>query len=164
MFNSCMSQCRSHNLKSKLNVSQCKSLKLIFGDDQVETQTESAYNAFVNSFWSAQQRQITPQCIFKPEKPLDVSTSVLISRLTQCPFAVKSGGHSAVPGGSNIAGGITVSFEKMGKNALSADKKIASFQPGHTWFDIYSALEGDNLAVIGGRVSQHEFIFQISDF
>lgn len=58
-----------------------------------------------------------------------------------------------MPGGSNADGGITISFEKMNKIALSSDKKIASFQPGHTWFDIYSALEGDNLAVIGGRVS-----------
>ncbi|KAF1847782.1 FAD-binding domain-containing protein [Cucurbitaria berberidis CBS 394.84] len=131
----------------------CRSLKFIFGDDLVETQTEPTYNAFVNSFWSAQQREITPQCIFKPEKALDVSTTVLISRLTQCPFAAKSGGHSAVPGGSNVDGGITISFEKMSKIALSADKKIASFQPGHTWFDIYTALEAENLAVVGGRVS-----------
>jgi hypothetical protein len=133
-------------------VTACKSLKLLFGDDQLETQSESTYSAFVNDFWSAQQREITPQCIFKPEKALDVSTSILISRLTQCPFAAKSGGHSAVPGGSNIEGGITISFEKLSKIALSADKKTVSFQPGHTWFDIYSALEKDNVAVIGGRV------------
>jgi FAD/FMN-containing dehydrogenase len=77
----------------------------------------------------------------------------LISRLTQCPFAAKSGGHSAVPGGSNVEGGITISFEKLSKITLAADKKAASFQPGHTWFDIYTALEKDNTAVIGGRVS-----------
>jgi hypothetical protein len=52
-------------------------LKLIFGDDQVETQSEAAYNAFVSAFWSAQQREITPACVFKPEKALDVSTSIL---------------------------------------------------------------------------------------
>ncbi|KAH7066736.1 hypothetical protein BKA63DRAFT_126814 [Paraphoma chrysanthemicola] len=131
----------------------CNSLKLIFGDDKLETQSESTYNAFVNNFWSAQQREIVPQCVFKPEQPLDVSTAILISRLTQCPFAAKSGGHSAVPGGSNIAGGITISFEKLSKIALSSDKKIVSFQPGHTWFDIYSALEKDNVTVIGGRVA-----------
>lgn len=102
---------------------------------------------------SAQQREVDPQCVFKPEKPLDVSTSILISRLTQCPFAAKSGGHSAVPGGSNIEGGITISFEKMSKITLSSDKKTVSFQPGNTWFDIYSTLEKDNVAIIGGRVS-----------
>ncbi|KAH7386120.1 hypothetical protein BKA66DRAFT_569421 [Pyrenochaeta sp. MPI-SDFR-AT-0127] len=131
----------------------CNSLKVIFGNDQVDFQSDFTYNTFVNLFWSAQQREITPQCVFKPEKASDVSTSILLSRLTQCPFAVKSGGHSAVPGGSNINGGITISFEKMGRITLSDDKKIASFQPGHTWFDIYTALEKDNITVIGGRVS-----------
>jgi FAD/FMN-containing dehydrogenase len=84
---------------------------------------------------------------------LDVSTSILLSRLTQCPFAVKSGGHSAVPGGSNIEGGITISFEKMSKTIASSDKKSATFEPGQTWFDVYTTLEKQNLAIIGGRVS-----------
>ncbi|CAG5161870.1 uncharacterized protein ALTATR162_LOCUS6113 [Alternaria atra] len=131
----------------------CMSLKLIFGDDQVETQSEPAYTAFLNDFWSAQQVEISPQCVFKPEKALDVSTSILLSRLTQCPFAAKSGGHSAVPGGSNIKGGITISFEKMNKTTPSADRKSVSFQPGQTWYDVYTKLEQYQLTIIGGRVS-----------
>lgn len=136
-----------------LTRSQCKSLDLIFGRDSLESQSESAYTSFIESYWSAQQREIVPRCVFKPSKALDVSIAILIARLTQCPFAAKSGGHSAVPGGSNIEGGITISFEKLGKISLAADKKTASFQPGHTWFDIYTALEKDDVAVIGGRVS-----------
>ncbi|KAJ4321400.1 hypothetical protein N0V94_002937 [Neodidymelliopsis sp. IMI 364377] len=132
---------------------KCNSLKLIFGDSNVESQSETAFSSFVGSYWSGQQREITPRCVFKPAKALDVSTSILISRLTQCPFAAKSGGHSAVPGGSNVEGGITISFEKLSKIALSADKKTVSFQPGHTWYDIYTALEKDNVTVIGGRVA-----------
>jgi FAD/FMN-containing dehydrogenase len=128
---------------------------LIFGDDQVETQSETTYNTFVGAFWSRQQRDITPQCVFKPDKALDVSTSILLSRLTQCPFAARSGGHSAVPGGSNIAGGITISLEKMNKTTLSADKNTVSYEPGQTWYDVYMALEKDNVAIIGGRVSEN---------
>jgi FAD/FMN-containing dehydrogenase len=135
-------------------IRQCNSLKLIFGDDQIETQSEAAYSAFVGSYWSGQQRQISPQCVFKPEKALDVSTSILLSRLTQCPFAVKSGGHSAVPGGSNIEGGITITFEKMNKTIASSDKKSVTFEPGQTWYDVYTTLEKQNLAIIGGRVSR----------
>ncbi|RYO28564.1 hypothetical protein AA0113_g10790 [Alternaria arborescens] len=131
----------------------CTSLKLIFGDGQVETQSESAYTAFLDDFWSAQQAEISPQCVFKPEKALDVSTSILLSRLTQCPFAAKSGGHSAVPGGSNIEGGITISFERMNKTTPSDDRKSVSFQPGQTWYDVYTKLEQYQLTIIGGRVS-----------
>lgn len=129
-------------------------MKLIFGDDQVETQSEAAYDAFIGDYWSGQQRDISPQCVFKPEKALDVSTSILLSRLTQCPFAAKSGGHSAVPGGSNIEGGITISFEKMNKTTASSDKKSATFEPGQTWYDVYTKLEKDEVAIIGGRVSR----------
>lgn len=82
-----------------------------------------------------------------------MSTAILISRLTHCPFAAKSGGHSAVPGGSNVDGGITISFEKMNKISLAADKESASFQPGNTWLNVYTALEKDNTTVIGGRVA-----------
>ncbi|KAI4615728.1 hypothetical protein J4E80_006144 [Alternaria sp. BMP 0032] len=131
----------------------CNSLKLIFGDDQVETQSEAAYDAFIGDYWAGQQRDISPQCVFKPEKALDVSTSILLSRLTQCPFAAKSGGHSAVPGGSNIEGGITISFEKMNKTTASSDKKSATFEPGQTWYDVYTKLEKDEVAIIGGRVA-----------
>lgn len=52
-----------------------------------------------------------------------------------------------------MEGGITISFEKLNKITLSADKQTASFQPGHTWYDIYTALEKDNVTVMGGRVA-----------
>ena len=56
-------------------------------------------------------------------------------------------------GASSIQGGITVSFEGMKNMVLSEDRKIASVQPGNTWYDVYHQLEPDNLTVIGGRVS-----------
>jgi hypothetical protein len=128
-------------------------LKLIFGDAKVETREESAYDAVINYFWSAQQQEPKPYCIFKPEKAVDVSTLVLLSRLTQCPFAVRSGGHAAFSGASSIDGGVTVTFEKMKQITLSEDKKIAAVEPGNLWYDIYTNLQNDNLAVVGGRVS-----------
>lgn len=82
-----------------------------------------------------------------------MSTVVLISRLTQCPFAAKSGGHAAFTGASNIEGGITVTFEKMKGLKLSANKKTVDVQPGNKWHDVYTSLESSNLGVVGGRVS-----------
>jgi FAD/FMN-containing dehydrogenase len=76
-----------------------------------------------------------------------------LSRLTQCPFAVKSGGHAAFAGASNIQGGITINFAKINEVSLSVNKDIASIGPGNTWFDVYSALEPEDLTVIGGRVA-----------
>lgn len=132
-------------------------MELLFGGDQIQARPEASYASFVNAFWSNQQREIKPECIFTPEKALDVSTAVLISRLSQCPFAAKSGGHSPVPGGSNINGGITISFEKMKSLAISSDKKVVSVQPGHTWLGVYTFAEKYGVAVNGGRVSHNDF-------
>jgi FAD/FMN-containing dehydrogenase len=102
---------------------------------------------------------VDPYCIFTPTETADVAVLVLLSRLTQCPFAVKSGGHAAFAGASNIKGGITVALEKMKGIELSEDKKIASIGPGNLWFDVYTALEPHNLSVIGGRVSDFPHCF-----
>ena len=83
-----------------------------------------------------------------------MSILVLISRLTQCRFAVRSGGHAPFAGASNIAGGITVSLEDINQITLSADKKTAAIGPGNTWYDVYERLAEHGLAVVGGRVSE----------
>ncbi|EOA90517.1 uncharacterized protein SETTUDRAFT_25780 [Exserohilum turcica Et28A] len=131
----------------------CDILEKTFGDGSVLKESSPAYKTFTQSYWSAQQRNITPGCIFKPEQRRDVSVLVLVSRLMGCPFAVKSGGHSAVPGGSNVQDGITVSFERMNRTTPSADKKSVTFEPGQTWVDVYRKLEQDKLAIIGGRAA-----------
>jgi hypothetical protein len=41
----------------------------------------------------------------------------------------------------------------MKQIALSDDKKTVSVQPGNTWYGVYTALEPQNLSVVGGRVS-----------
>ncbi|KAH6619000.1 hypothetical protein C7974DRAFT_40358 [Boeremia exigua] len=130
----------------------CTSLKAVFGANVV-VEGSPGYANFSAAYWSQQQAEVSPHCIFHPTKALDVSTLVLLSRLTQCPFAAKSGGHAAFAGASNIEGGITVTFQKMKGRTLSADRKTLALQPGNTWREVYSSLEQDGLAVVGGRVA-----------
>ncbi|KAK8025326.1 hypothetical protein PG990_003149 [Apiospora arundinis] len=130
----------------------CSALEHHFGTDSVDRPDEVAYTAFVGNYWSAIQSDVHPYCVFKPSTSAAVSVLVLLSRFTQCPFAVKSGGHAAFAGASNIEGGITVSFQNLTAVALSADKKVASVQPGNTWGSVYSTLQKDDVVVIGGRI------------
>lgn len=123
----------------------------MFGDNVLTN--GSNFDAFTGSYWSTQAATVDPYCVFKPRKALDVSTLVLISRLTTCPFAVKGGGHAAFPGASSIEGGITVSMEQMNEITLSQDKKLAAIGPGNRWGTVYAKLAEQNLAVIGGRAS-----------
>jgi FAD/FMN-containing dehydrogenase len=137
-------------------------LKLIYGSDKLVSEDTPAYNAFTGSYWSVQQAEVNPRCIFKPANTIQVSSLVLISRLTQCPFAVKGGGHAAFPGASSIEGGITVSMEKMNQVAVSNDKKYANIGPGNRWADVYNALDQHGVGVVGGRVSCVELYAQKS--
>ena len=77
---------------------------------------------------------------------------VLLSRLSQCPFAVKSGGHSAFAGAATIEGGITVSFENLRDIKLSSDKKTVTVQPGNDWASVLTALSTTGVTVVGGRL------------
>ncbi len=106
-----------------------------------------------SQYWSQQQAQTSPACHFTPKSALDVSLAVLTSRATRCKFAVKSGGHAAYAGASNIASGLTINLAKINEIVVSDDKKSASVGAGNVWFDVYTHLQPMGLTAIGGRVS-----------
>lgn len=113
---------------------------------------KTPHDKFLDSFWSGIQGDVTPTCIFEPQTAADLSVLVLISRFTQCPFAVRSGGHAAFTGASNVEDGITVSLAKFADVSLSEDRKIAAVGAGNIWGPVYEYLEPSNLTVIGGRL------------
>ena len=76
-----------------------------------------------------------------------------IVQRTQCPFAVKSGGHAAFTGASNIANGITIDLKRINELAVSHDKTLTRVGPGNVWIDVYDYLTPKNLTVVGGRVT-----------
>lgn len=121
----------------------------------------TSYTNFTGAYWSAQQNSVRPNCVFTPTKALHVSTVVLISRLTQCPFAVKGGGHAAFAGSSSIEGGITIALQNIKQIKTSADKKTVDIGPGNRWLDVYQSLEPQGLNVVGGRVSIFPFLIPV---
>ncbi|KAH8173740.1 FAD binding domain-containing protein [Sarocladium implicatum] len=131
----------------------CSTLSLLYGKESVLAENDAAYDTFTSSYWSAFQNEVSPRCIFKPSTTEDVSAVVLLSRLTQCPFAVKSGGHAAFAGGSSSEGGITIALEKLNQVKLSCKKKRVTIGPGNRWADVYRKLDPHELTVAGGRVS-----------
>ncbi|OAP58825.1 hypothetical protein AYL99_06122 [Fonsecaea erecta] len=131
----------------------CASLELLYGAQSVEFSNSAAYTAFTSGYWSQIQENVQPYCIFKAPNKGAVAVVILLSRLTTCPFAVKSGGHAAFQGASNIEGGITVSLAALDTITVSSDKKTVAVGPGNTWNAVYTALAPYNLAVLGGRVA-----------
>ncbi|GAM83052.1 hypothetical protein ANO11243_010380 [Dothideomycetidae sp. 11243] len=113
----------------------------------------TAYTTAATHYWSNVPAEATPACIFKPASADQLSVFLLITRLTQSEFAVKSGGHAAFAGASSTSTGITVSMENFNQVTLSQDRKTAAVGPGNTWESVYDALDPYNLTVIGGRAS-----------
>ncbi|KAJ8117444.1 hypothetical protein OPT61_g1349 [Boeremia exigua] len=122
----------------------CHSLEVVFG-------RQKAIIGQHPSYWSNQQNETQPFCTFTPTTTLEVSTLVLLSRLTKCPFAVKSGGHAAFAGASSIKDGINVDLAGLRTLSLSKDKKTVAVGPSHIWYDVYQYLDPYQLAVVGGR-------------
>ncbi|KAE8382674.1 hypothetical protein BDV26DRAFT_305251 [Aspergillus bertholletiae] len=131
----------------------CASLRSIFGPEKVLAQETTSYANFTGSFWSNQQAEVRPSCVFKPGVNTDVAIVVLLSRLTKCPFAAKSGGHAAFRGASSSPGGITIWLTNMNDVSLNQDHSVASVGPGNLWGNVYKTLEPYGLAVAGGRES-----------
>ncbi|TGO55579.1 hypothetical protein BCON_0090g00220 [Botryotinia convoluta] len=102
-------------------------------------------------YWSVQQAEVVPSCRFDVTISQDISTTIKISQLTDCPFAVKSGGHASFAGASSIQNGILVNLQKLNTVQLSADRGTVSIGPGNTWYDVYQVLDPLGISVVGGR-------------
>ncbi|KAL4879682.1 hypothetical protein BJY04DRAFT_208584 [Aspergillus karnatakaensis] len=134
--------------------SACGTLCHLFGSEKVFVENSFDYRNVTKSYWSAQQNEVKPACVFIPSIDTEVSTLVLLSQRTNCPFAAKSGGHAAFAGASSSQGGITMLFQDLNEIALNKDKSIASIGPGNKWGQVYKALAPYDLAVVGGRASE----------
>ncbi|ODQ70330.1 hypothetical protein LIPSTDRAFT_35416, partial [Lipomyces starkeyi NRRL Y-11557] len=130
----------------------CETLSLIFHNSTI-SHGGSAYTSFESQYWSQQQGEVKPYCVFRPSSADEVSIALLLSRVAQCPFAVNSGGHVPFAGASNVQGGVTFDMSALNAISLSENNSVASIGPGNTWFNVYSALEPEELTVIGGRVA-----------
>ncbi|PGH21389.1 hypothetical protein AJ80_03306 [Polytolypa hystricis UAMH7299] len=124
------------------------------------------YDASVASYYSGQERELTPHCIFRPTTTSEVSEFVKSintnsrkharhrtdSRFSQPQFAIRGGGHTLWPGAANIDNGVTVDLREMKSVVLSEDQKMASVGGGAVFSDIYPQLVPYNRTVMGGRV------------
>ncbi|KAF2002388.1 putative oxidoreductase [Amniculicola lignicola CBS 123094] len=117
------------------------------------------YQSSQASFWSAQERSLSPTCIVIPTRAQDVATAVAIlsaakqASIKGCQFAIRGAGHTPHGGAANINGGVTIDLQSLNEVTVSGDQKIVSVGPGNRWGNIYPTLDGLDLIMLGGRVS-----------
>ena len=115
----------------------------------------SAYNQSITSYWALQSR-LSPLCIIEASDKEDVScavaklTALNIANDYNCPYAIRSGGHS-FPGSNNIQGGIVLDLSLLNSVSVSKDQTLTTVLPGVRWDEVYVILDSMGLAVSGGR-------------
>ena len=101
-------------------------------------------------FFTNQQRDLIPACVFTPTTAQEVSAGLQIIKTYGCQFAVKSGGHGIPGGWSNSDGGVGIDLGKL--NGIKViENGLVSVGTGARWGEVYGALEPFNVSVVGGR-------------
>lgn len=108
---------------------------------------------FAEQYHYAQSREIIPACVVQPASAEDVSGVLKVVTQYDCPFAIKSGGHSYARA-SSIHNGIVIDLRYLNYIAVDAHSSTISLGPGSRWTDVYKVLAPMNLTVSGSRNSQ----------
>lgn len=106
-----------------------------------------------NTYWSARQSELGPNCFVTPHNASEVSTILKALTETQSSFTVKGGGHTAFPNGSSIDDGVTIDLAHLNEVTVHDDEKGVSVGPGARWGNVSTVLDSRGLAVAGGRVN-----------
>ncbi|KAI9799504.1 MAG: hypothetical protein M1833_004026 [Piccolia ochrophora] len=130
----------------------CKEVERSLGSLLYYPEAEQ-YKSSLDSYWSDQASSLKPNCIVTPKNTKDVSKAVkTLVKNPSCKFAIRSGGHTAWAGSNNIDGGVTIDLQALNGISLSKDKAVASIGPGARWGQVYTKLDTEGVAVVGGRV------------
>ncbi|KAK8075472.1 FAD-binding domain-containing protein [Apiospora hydei] len=122
---------------------------------------QAVYNASQDGYYTSNERDLSPSCVFRPSETAQVSQFVKLvaqngardkSGAYKPLFAVRGGGHTLWSGAANMDGGVTVDMRGMSSLAVSPDQKMVSLGAGGKWSDMYPQLVPYNLTIAGGRV------------
>ncbi|KAE8371597.1 FAD-binding domain-containing protein [Aspergillus bertholletiae] len=133
----------------------CEALRLTSLRDQVFYQNSARYQQSIQSYWSLDVR-LYPTCIVQLYSAQDVSLAVstLVEANDQsprCQFAIRSGGHTTVPGANSVQHGVTIDLSGLNSTTYDPKTSVASIHPGARWRSVYSTLGDHSVAVSGGR-------------
>ena len=88
--------------------------------------------------------------MFRPSCAESLSKGIQVLTRGSCKFAIKAGGHMAVPGANDIDDGVSVDLQFLNQTVLSQDNSSLSLGAGVRWLDAYNALEGKGVGFPGG--------------
>lgn len=134
--------------------------------DSVLFPHDVAFKQSINSYWAQQECEVIPACVVRPRDVQQLCTLITIlkrehdgrekqagERKVEGLFAVRSGGHSPVPGAASVKGGVVIDLGHFCEVTPSEDGSSVVIGAGAKWMDVSKVLDEKGLAVVGGRNS-----------
>ena len=112
---------------------------------------EVRYEQGQSHYWSVRQTDQKPACRLSPTTSQETSNFVQYLYHHNIDFVVANGGHSIVPGASNLDGGITLDLSSISSISVTTDNASISIGTGARWRDVYQLLDPIGLTVSGAR-------------
>jgi len=127
----------------------CFSLKTLY-EDEVHFLLAPQYTSTELRYMSNTVQ--SPACMFVPSAPQHLSIALELIGMNRVPFAVSSGRHASNIGFSSTTG-VQIDLKGFQNVTLSADQSYVDIGSGNIWDNVYAALKGTGVNVVGGRVT-----------
>jgi FAD/FMN-containing dehydrogenase len=129
---------------------QAESLVQVGLQSRILYPSSQEYKTQEESYWS-NSAKISPACIVRPQSAEEVVAAVKALVAAKQPFAVRSTGHTNLPGSNNIEGGVTIDLTLINHVIFDASTETVSIGPGQRWRGVYGELQKYGRVVAGGR-------------
>lgn len=119
---------------------------------RIHSPGSAVYEDSLGSYYTLNERELDPVCIFRPVATSEVPKFVKIITEDGTPFAVRSGGHTLFGGAANIEGGVTVDMRSLHDVKVNDQRTVVSIGGGAIWAQhVYPELVKLNLIAAGAR-------------
>jgi FAD/FMN-containing dehydrogenase len=123
--------------------------------DRLLLPTDKGYEPQIQSWW-AQNSRLHPWCLILPQNTAEVALA--LTTLLEAGqgagdwnIALRSGGHSSIPGSNNVANGVTIDLSMINTTRYDKGTNTAILEPGARWEHVYADLQDQGVTVAGGR-------------
>uniref|UniRef100_A0A0W0GA70 FAD-binding PCMH-type domain-containing protein n=2 Tax=Moniliophthora roreri TaxID=221103 RepID=A0A0W0GA70_MONRR len=131
----------------------CSSLVSLLGSELVQSRSGPDFQSSVDDPLNLINNALVPVCVVYPTNTTHVSAAMSAIYKAKSRYAVLAGGHSAMKGWNNVAGGVLIDFRDMRQATYDAQKDTITLQPGIRWVEAVTALAPQGVAPIGGRAA-----------
>ncbi|KAL4801272.1 hypothetical protein BDV18DRAFT_167607 [Aspergillus unguis] len=132
----------------------CGNLTQTLGDKTVDRSIFSKqYKESVDSYFNTELSNYKPTCIVYPTSAEDVSIALKAIRRSDSRFAIKAGGHNPNDFYSSVDKGVLIDLSNLNGKWYDPDTKLATYQPGGDFGDVYDYFAQWNRTVVGARLA-----------